>query len=143
MQRVGRGLEGGGDGGPLRGEEVAAEGVFGGEGDGVDDPVELSPAVAQVFRDGADVLRLVDVEFQDVRFGVEAFGRSFREAFRAAEAAQGYLRPLLLGQPRGRVGYGAPVEDARDQYLLPCSNLAFGGLTLRCSVIYWMSIPGW
>ena len=72
----------------------------------------------EVFRHRVDVFGLVYVELEDGGLGVEAFGRAFREAFRAAEAAQDDLRPLLLGQPRRRVGYGAPVQDAGNQYLL-------------------------
>src|SRR5215213_4491317 len=65
LQGVGRGLEGRGDGGPPCGEEVAPQGVLRGEGYGVDDPVELSPACSQVVSDRFDVLRLVYVEFED------------------------------------------------------------------------------
>src|SRR5215212_3429938 len=95
FQRIGRGLKGRGDGRPFRREEVAAEGVLGSEGDGVYDPVEGSPAPVEILRHRGDVFWLVYVELEDGWFGVEAFGRSFREAFGAAEAAQYDLRTLL------------------------------------------------
>ena len=75
------------------GQEVASEGVFGGEGDGVNDPVEFPPAFSEVFGDCFDVLRLVYIEFEDGGFRVEASGRSLRETSGAAEAAQDDLTP--------------------------------------------------
>jgi hypothetical protein len=83
----------------LCGEEVAPQGVLRGEGDGVDDPVEILPAFCEVVSDRFDVLRLVNIEFEDGGFRVEASGRSLRETSGAAEAAKDNLRPLLLGQP--------------------------------------------
>src|SRR5918994_3551180 len=118
LQGVGRGLEGRGDGGPLCGEEVAPQGVLRGEGDGVDDPVEIPPAFCEVVSDRFDVLRLVYIEFEDRGFRVEASGRSLREISGAAETAKHDLSPLLLGQPGRRVGYRAPVKDTGNQYLL-------------------------
>ena len=118
LEGVGRGLDGGCDRGPLRGQEVAAEGVFRGEGDGVDDAVDLAPPPFEVSGHGLDVLRLVDVELQDGGLGVELLGGPFGEAAGAAEGAQDYLRALLGGQPRRRVGDGAPVQDAGNQHLL-------------------------
>ena len=100
------------------GEEVTPEGVLGGEGYGVDDPVEFPPAFLEVVRDRFDVLRLVYVEFEDGGFRVEASGCSLREASGTAEAAKDDLRPLLLGQPGRRVSYRAPVQDTGNQYLL-------------------------
>src|SRR5215211_3891411 len=118
LQGVGRGLEGRGDGGPLCGEEVTPQGVLRGEGDGVDDPVEFPPAFCEVVGDRFDVLWLVYIKFEDGGFGVETSGRSLRETSGAAEAAKNDLRPLLLGQPGCRVGYGAPVQDTGNQNLL-------------------------
>ena len=66
LQRERRGLECGDRALDRRVEEVAAEGVAGGEGDRVQDAVDAAPALTQVGRDGLDVLGLVDVELEDV-----------------------------------------------------------------------------
>src|SRR5215208_7346977 len=118
LQGVGRSLEGCGHGRPLCGKEVTPQGVLGGEGYGVDDPVESAPAFCEVVRCRFDVLRLVYVEFEDWGFRVQASGRSLRETPGAAEATKRDLRPLLLGQASRRVGYRAPVQDTGNQYLL-------------------------
>ena len=107
-------------------EEVAAERVLGREGDRVQDAVDAAPALAQVLRDGLDVLGLVDVELEHVGHGVELAGGALGHALGAAEAGQddlGARRLGLLGDlERDRLA----VDDAGDQELLALQRLTAG-----------------
>jgi hypothetical protein len=75
LERERRDLEGG-RGRLVRGvEEVAPEGVGGGEGDGVEDAVDRAPAAGQLVVDRPDVVGPVDVELEDVDLAGQPPGR--------------------------------------------------------------------
>ena len=126
LQRERRRLERGDRALRRRVEEVAAERVLGREGDRVQDAVDAAPALAQVVRDGLDVLGLVDVELEHVGDGIELGGRAVGHALRAAEARQHDLRTgrlRLLGHlERDRLA----VDDAGDQELLALQSTHSG-----------------
>ena len=63
LQRVRRDLERDGDVFPRRGEEPAAQARLGSEPDGVEDAIE---ATADAARQRVDVLRVADVELDDL-----------------------------------------------------------------------------
>src|SRR3712207_9199896 len=88
LERVGRGLQRRCDRGPLRSEEVAAEGVLRGEGYGVNHAVELTPALPQVLRYRPYVFGFVYVQLQAGRIGVEAPGGAGGEVHGPTVGAQ-------------------------------------------------------
>ena len=115
------------------GEEAAAEGVLGREGDGVQHAVDAAPAVAELARDGLEVLRLVDVELEHVGRVGQLLGRPVGQPLGAAEARQHDLGALLLrlagDLPRDRVAR----DDARQEQLLVLEEAHSGMLRTPCA----------
>jgi hypothetical protein len=132
LQRERGDLEGGG--GRLVGgvEEVAAEGVGGGEGDGVQHAVDRAPASRQLLADRSHVGRLVDVQLQDVHLAGQPARGPLGEGAGAAEPGEHHLGPVVQGLAGHRVGDRAGGQHPGDQQSLAVDQhgsvlLVYGG----------------
>ena len=80
---------------------IAAERVIGGEGDGVEDAVDTTPATAQFLGERGEVLGIVDVELEHIHRLRQTGRRTLGHPAYPAEGGQQHLGALLL-QTRGK-----------------------------------------
>src|SRR5207302_7130778 len=118
LERVGAGLEGRLHALPGGAEEVAAQGVRRGVGDGVDEAVEPAPTLLQGSGNRLDLAGIVDVHLQQVGDRVHAPGAALGQAHGPAEAGEHDLGALALGEVGDGEGDAGRREDAADEYLL-------------------------